>query len=74
MSGNYKYDLVVKGATGVFGVLAFGIWAAKNFKGIMTEIQDTQADEAIGLLTVCATQELPKLWSAFQAPAEQPLV
>jgi hypothetical protein len=63
----------MKAASGIFGVLAFGIWAAKNFNGIMTEIKDTQPDEAIGLITVAATQELPKLWAAFQAPAEVPL-
>lgn len=72
MSGTYKYELVTKAVTGAFGVLAFGIWAVKNAKAIITEVQDTQADEAIGLVTLAATQELPKLWTVFQTPAEQP--
>jgi hypothetical protein len=74
MTGAHNYQLVTKAATGIFGVLAFGIWASKNFKSILAQIQDTQADEAVGLITLAATQELPKLWAAFQAPAEQPLV
>ena len=74
MSGQYNYELVKKAVTGVFGVVSFGVWIAKNFKGVMTEAQDSQPDEIIGLVTQCATVELPKLWNAFQSPAEKPLV
>jgi hypothetical protein len=73
MAGEYKYHLVTKMATGVFSVLAFGIWATRNFKGVMAQVKDTQPDEAIGLVTLAATQELPKLWKAFQEPVETPL-
>jgi hypothetical protein len=74
MTGEFKFDLVTKAAVGAFSVVAFGIWIAKNMSGITKQIGDAQADELIGLVTISATQELPKLWQAWQTPAEQPLL
>lgn len=73
MTGEYKYHIATKMVTGAFSVLAFGVWATKNFKGMLLQLKDTQPDEAIGLVTLAATQELPKLWKAFQEPVETPL-
>ena len=74
MSGKVGYNLVTKGAVGIFGVLCFGVWAAKNLKGVILEIQDTQPDEFVGLITQAVVTELPKLFSAFNSPAEEPLI
>ena len=70
MPSEYKFDLVTKAAVGVFSVVAFGIWVAKNMSGITKQIGDAQADELVGLVTVAATQEIPKVWAAWQTPAE----
>lgn len=73
MSGKYKYDLVLKGMTGLIGCVIYGVWAARNIKSIVSELSDSQPDEVLGAITLVATQELPKLWDAFNAPAENPL-
>jgi len=73
MTGQYKYNLVTNTCTSLFTIAAFGVWAFKNYKGIIAQISDTQPDEFVGLITLAATQELPKVWAAFQAPAEAPL-
>lgn len=74
MSGKVGYQLVTKASVGIFGVLCFGVWAAKNIKGVIVEIQDTQPDEFVGLITLAVVTELPKLFAAFNAGAEEPLV
>ena len=66
MTGEKNYELTTKALTGAFTVACFAIWAVKNFKEVVAEVKDTQPDEAIGIVTLAATVELPKLWAAFQ--------
>jgi hypothetical protein len=72
MSGKFNYALVTKATIGLFGVIEFGIWTAKNFSAIMAEVQDTQTDEAIVLLKDIVTVQFPKVWETIRATSEQP--
>jgi len=72
MTGSHGYSLVQKAVSGALLAATFAVWAAKNGRGILAQLKDTQPDEFVGLVTKAATEDLPKLWSAVQAGPELP--
>lgn len=74
MTGQFGYHLVSKVSTGIFSIVAFGVWCVKNKDGIVKQLKETAPDELISVATSAFTVEVPKIWAEFQKEPEKPFI